>query len=41
MIAPQHGAIFEGENVKKFLNWLESLEVGIDVYEHLFRFKKF
>ncbi|WP_297509175.1 MBL fold metallo-hydrolase [Thermococcus sp.] len=40
VIAPQHGAIFEGENVGKFLDWLESLEVGIDVYEHLFRFRK-
>ncbi len=36
VIAPQHGAIFEGENVKKFLNWLDNLEVGIDVNEHLF-----
>ena len=40
VMAPQHGAIFEGDNVEKFLNWLEGLEVGIDVYEHLFRFKK-
>jgi flavorubredoxin len=28
MICPQHGAIFKDENVGKFLNWLESLEVG-------------
>lgn len=28
MICPQHGAIFEGENVNKFLNWLETLQVG-------------
>ncbi|MCX6153272.1 MAG: MBL fold metallo-hydrolase [Candidatus Kapabacteria bacterium] len=28
MICPQHGAIFEGENVGRFLNWLEALEVG-------------
>ncbi|MGE3608394.1 MAG: MBL fold metallo-hydrolase [Bacteriovoracaceae bacterium] len=28
MICPQHGAIFKGENVKKFLDWLENLEVG-------------
>jgi flavorubredoxin len=40
VIAPQHGAIFEGENVGKFLDWLESLEVGIDVYEGLFRFRR-
>lgn len=28
MIAPQHGSIFRGENVKKFLDWLETLDVG-------------
>jgi flavorubredoxin len=28
MICPQHGAIFKDEMVGKFLNWLESLEVG-------------
>ncbi len=28
IIAPQHGAIFKGENVNKFLNWLDNLEVG-------------
>jgi flavorubredoxin len=36
MIAPQHGAIFQDENVDKFLNWLENLEVGIDVFEKEF-----
>ncbi len=29
MICPQHGSIFKGENVRKFLDWLESLEVGV------------
>ena len=28
MIAPQHGRIFQGENVSKFLDWFEALEVG-------------
>lgn len=28
MIAPQHGRIFKGENVGKFLDWFEALEVG-------------
>jgi flavorubredoxin len=28
MLCPQHGSIFHGENVKKFLDWLESLDVG-------------
>lgn len=29
MICPQHGAIFQGENVNKLLDWLDDLEVGI------------
>ena len=28
MICPQHGSIFKGEDVKKFLDWFESLQVG-------------
>ena len=36
VIAPQHGAIFRDEHVGKFLDWLESLEVGIDVFEKEF-----
>lgn len=28
MLCPQHGSIFTGENVKKFLDWFEDLEVG-------------
>jgi flavorubredoxin len=28
MICPQHGSIFKGENVGKFLDWLENLPVG-------------
>jgi flavorubredoxin len=28
MICPQHGAIFQGEDVKKFLNWFEEIDVG-------------
>ncbi|MBD3609760.1 MAG: MBL fold metallo-hydrolase, partial [Gammaproteobacteria bacterium] len=31
MMCPQHGRIFKGENVSKFLDWLEELEVGIAV----------
>jgi len=32
VIAPQHGAIFEGENVEKFIEWLKELEmIGIDL----------
>lgn len=29
MIAPQHGSIFRGENVERFVNWFEGLEVGL------------
>lgn len=28
MLCPQHGAIFKGDDVNKFLDWLENLEVG-------------
>jgi flavorubredoxin len=28
MLCPQHGAIFKDENVEKFLDWFERLEVG-------------
>lgn len=29
MICPQHGSIFKDDNVKKFLDWIYDLEVGI------------
>ncbi len=28
IMAPQHGRLFKGENVTKFLDWFEQLEVG-------------
>ncbi len=28
MLAPQHGRIFKGDDVKRFLDWFEGLEVG-------------
>jgi len=31
IMAPQHGRIFTGENVGKFLDWFEQLEVGSGV----------
>lgn len=31
MMVPQHGRIFTGENVGKFLDWFEALEVGIAI----------
>ncbi|HEY3432423.1 MAG TPA: MBL fold metallo-hydrolase [Rhodocyclaceae bacterium] len=29
MLCPQHGAIYKGENVKRFIDWFANLEVGI------------
>ena len=29
MMCPQHGRIFKGDNVKRFLDWFEELEVGV------------
>ena len=31
MLCPQHGRIFKGENINKFLDWFEQLEVGVAV----------
>lgn len=31
MLLPQHGQIFTGDNVKRFLDWFEALEVGIAI----------
>ena len=36
MIAPQHGAVFEDENVKKFLSWFNTLECGSDLIDDLY-----
>ncbi|XTN33720.1 MBL fold metallo-hydrolase [Treponema sp. HNW] len=36
MIAPQHGAVYKGENVDKFLNWMSNLQCGIDYIDALF-----
>jgi flavorubredoxin len=29
MLCPQHGAIYQGEDVKRFIDWFDRLEVGI------------
>ena len=29
LMCPQHGRIFKGDDVKRFLDWFEELEVGI------------
>ena len=31
MLAPQHGRIFRGDDVQRFLDWFEALDVGIAV----------
>ncbi len=31
ILAPQHGRMFKGQDVERFLNWFEGLEVGIAV----------
>jgi flavorubredoxin len=28
MLCPQHGAIYQGEDVARFIDWFSSLEVG-------------
>ena len=36
MIAPQHGYLFDGENVAKFLAWLRELKCGSDYMDELY-----
>jgi flavorubredoxin len=36
MIAPQHGAVFRGESVKKFLEWFRNLRCGVDLVDDLY-----
>ena len=36
IIAPQHGLLFEGENVQLFLDWLKELECGSDNIDALY-----
>lgn len=31
MMCPQHGGIFRGDDIQRFLNWLELLDVGIAI----------
>ncbi len=32
MIVPQHGAVFKGKSINEFLDWLENLECGTDIF---------
>jgi flavorubredoxin len=36
IIAPQHGALFNGENVQKFMNWFSKLECGVDILDSIY-----
>lgn len=36
MIAPQHGFVFKGQDVEKFLTWLNELECGSDLLDELY-----
>ncbi|MBI3772615.1 MAG: MBL fold metallo-hydrolase [Gammaproteobacteria bacterium] len=31
MLCPQHGAIYQGSDVERFINWLAELEVGVGI----------
>ena len=31
IMTPQHGRLFRGDDVKRFLDWFEALEVGIAI----------
>lgn len=35
-IAPQHGALFNGDNIRKFLNWFSGLSCGIDIIDSIY-----
>jgi flavorubredoxin len=36
VIAPQHGALFEGDNVQKFFDWFSGLECGVDIIDSIY-----
>jgi len=36
IVAPQHGAIFKGENVKKLFDWFKNLKCGIDIIDEIY-----
>ena len=36
MIAPQHGALFKDENVKKFFDWFSTLKCGLDIIDTIY-----
>jgi flavorubredoxin len=37
MLAPQHGAVYRGQAVGAFLDWLSALRCGVDDLDALYR----
>ncbi|TGL58036.1 MBL fold metallo-hydrolase [Leptospira ognonensis] len=33
MLCPQHGAIFQGKDVERFINWFHDLKIGMDALD--------
>jgi flavorubredoxin len=40
IIAPQHGALFRGPHVQKFIDWCEKLECGVDLMDDVYKLPK-
>jgi len=36
IVAPQHGAVFTGENAQKFLNWFKDVHGGVDYIDEIY-----
>ncbi|TGL25092.1 MBL fold metallo-hydrolase [Leptospira bourretii] len=33
MLCPQHGSVFQGDDVERFINWFSELKIGMDALE--------
>lgn len=40
IIAPQHGAVFKGPHVERFIAWCEQLECGVDLADSMYQLPK-
>jgi flavorubredoxin len=34
MLCPQHGSIYQGEDVMRFINWFAELPIGLTTFRH-------
>jgi flavorubredoxin len=34
MLCPQHGSIYQGDDVMRFINWFAELPVGLSTFRH-------